>query len=129
MGLGVYDVFNASPMDSSATFIVTCTRDGGPPSTVVTVGLGPSVTTGSVVNRATKHAFRPDLLAYNLFRDAGRSLVWGETAGINTLSQGITVPNKASRTVTFTIFGRVPARQDVSVGSYSDRLVVTVNFE
>jgi spore coat protein U-like protein len=30
--------------------------------------------------------------------------------------------------VTVTIYGRIPARQDVSAGSYTDTVVATINF-
>ena len=31
--------------------------------------------------------------------------------------------------MTLTIFGRIPAGQDVAAGSYSDSVVVTISFE
>lgn len=128
MSLGVYDGFNAAPTDSSAVLVVTCARDGGPATTAVTMAIGPSLNTGGTASRALKHATAPDLLAYNLFRDASRLLVWGNTPGTNTLTQSVTVPNKSSTTLTFTLFGRIDPLQDARAGSYSDRLTITLNF-
>ena len=42
------------------------------------------------------------------------------------LVQTIAVPNRGSAQLSFIMFGRVPAGQDVPMGSYSDRLTVTV---
>jgi len=36
------------------------------------------------------------------------------------------VPNKGSAQLTATIFGRIPAGQDVSIGTYSDNVLVSV---
>jgi spore coat protein U-like protein len=44
---------------------------------------------------------------------------------LNLFSPG-SAPNKNSRT--FRVCGTVPAGQDVEVGTYSDTVVVTVNF-
>lgn len=128
MSLGVYDGFNPAPTDSSGVFMVTCARDGGPPTTTITMAIGPSQTSGGIANRAARHATAPDLLSYNLYRDASRLQVWGNTPGTNTLSRSITLPNKTSGTLSFTLFGRIDPLQDVRAGAYSDRLTVTISF-
>ena len=128
LNLGAYDGFNATPTDSSGVFVVTCARAGGPPTTTITMALGPSQGSGGIVNRAARHATAPDLLSYNLYRDASRLLVWGNTPGTNTVSQSISLSNNTSGTLTFTIFGRIDALQDVRAGAYSDRLTITITF-
>ncbi len=50
---------------------------------------------------------------------------WGNTVGTNTLGLSNS-PGKASRT--YNICGTVTAGQDVSVASYSDTVVATINF-
>jgi spore coat protein U-like protein len=128
MSLGAYNGFQATDLDSSAILVVTCTRSGGPPTTSVTVGIGPSAVSGSIATRQLRLVAGTDVLAYNLFRDAGRSLVWGDTVGTNTVSQNISLGNGASGTLSFTIFGRVTALQDVRAGTYNDTLTMTVTF-
>ncbi len=127
MSLGTY-ALNATPLDSSAVLVVSCARSGGPATTTVTVGIGPSLNTGGVMNRALKLATGSDLLAYNLYRDAGRTLVWGNAVGGNTVGQQVTLGNNASGTLTFTIFGRIDALQDVRAGAYADALTLTITF-
>jgi spore coat protein U-like protein len=67
----------------------------------------------------------PDRLRYNLFIDAARTIVWGNgTGGSSTLSRSVdrTSPWTAS------IYARVPQRQNVSVGSYSDNITLSIDF-
>ncbi len=128
LNLGSYPSYSAVSVDSSGTFIVTCRRDGGPSSTPVTVGMGPSLNSGSIANRLAKLVGGSDLLSYNLYRDASRLAVWGNTNGVNTVTQTITLANNTSGTLTFNIFSRINALQDVRAGSYSDTLTITVTF-
>ena len=123
-----YDVFNGTPLDTQANVVVTCTRNGGPPSTTVTLALGPSTTSGAIATRRLRRTAGTDLLDYNVYRDAARLGVWGQTSGVDTVAQTLSVPNKSSANVSFTLFGRIPAGQDPSAGSYSDSLLMTISF-
>jgi spore coat protein U-like protein len=128
MSLGTYDGFQASDLDSSAVFVVSCFRFNGGATQPITVGIGPSGVSGAIATRQLRLAAGADLLNYNLYRDAGRSLVWGNTLGANTVTQNLTVANFANNSATFTIFGRISALQDVRAGTYNDGLTVTVTF-
>jgi spore coat protein U-like protein len=128
LSLGSYPSFNATAVDSSGTFIVTCSRSGGPGSTNVTVGFGPSFNSGSISTRQLKLTSGSDLLSYNLYRDATRLAVWGQTAGVDTVTQSINLANNTSGTLTFNIFGRINALQDVRAGIFNDQLTITVIF-
>ncbi len=61
-------------------------------------------------------------LAYNIYLDAARTVVWGDGAGG---TQTLEVQN-GDRSVSF--YGRISAGQDVAAGPYSDAIVVTFNF-
>jgi spore coat protein U-like protein len=128
MSLGAYNGFQATDLDSSGVLVVTCRRNGGGSTTTITVGIGPSAVSGSIATRRLRLAAGTDVLGYNLFRDAGRSLVWGQTVGVNTVSQNISLSNNASGTLSFTLFGRITALQDVRAGTYNDTLTMTVTF-
>lgn len=123
---GGYDVFSPVSLDTSATVIVTCSRIGGPQNITVTIAIGPGAHGGSTANRKMKMDGGSDYLRYNLFRDAGRTALWGDIPGQDAFSQTLAVPNNSSAQLTATIFGRIPAGQDVSKGTYSDSVVVTV---
>jgi spore coat protein U-like protein len=128
LSLGTYSGFQSTPLDSSGVFMVTCTRSGGPPTTTVNLGIGPSSVSGTIATRQVRLVAGTDTLTYNLYRDAGRTLVWGNTVGTNTVSQNISLGNNTSGSLTFTIFGRIDALQDVRAGTYNDSLTVTVTF-
>lgn len=127
LSFGSYDVLGVAPVDSQASLVVTCTRNGGAPTTTIEVGLGPSLTSGSVQNRQMAGP-GGDLLNYNVYQDATRLTVWGDTSGVDTMSQDLTLPNKTTGSVTFTLFGRLFQGQDVSAGSYNDSVLITVSF-
>jgi spore coat protein U-like protein len=124
-----YDATSRTPNDASLAIVIGCDRDGGPASVSVEVALGASAVSGAVAIRQMRQVGGAgDLLRYNLYRDSGRSAVWGSTSGLDTSVQTIpNVPNKGSATITFTIYGRINTLQDVSPGTYSDALQVTVN--
>jgi len=128
LSLGIYDSYQATPVDASGIFTVTCTRSGGPPTTTVTVGIGPSFNSGTIATRTMKLTTGADLLSYNLYANIGRTQIWGDTIGTNTVSQTLSIPNNTSGTLTFTIFTRITALQDIRAGSYGDSLTVTVTF-
>jgi spore coat protein U-like protein len=62
-------------------------------------------------------------LGYNLFTDATCTVVWGDgTAGSARVS------SSGNTGTTHVVYGRIPARQNVPAGSYSDTLIVRVDF-
>ncbi len=128
LSLGLYPSYNPVAVDSATTFLVNCVRDGGPKKTTVTVGLGPSFNSGTIASRQTRLTTGSDLLNYNLYRDAARVSVWGETISVDTVSQVIDLPNNGSGTLTFNIFARINALQDVREGTYTDQVTITVTF-
>jgi len=121
VNFGAYDVFVATPYDSTGTVTVTC--DQAPPVDV-TIAIGPSGTSGGFIPRQMRSASSSDRLSYNLFVNAGRSTVWGD--GAAGTSTALLKNVKKNRPEVATIYGRIPPGQDVSVGSYSDSLTVTI---
>lgn len=127
LAFGNYDPLSAAPGDSLATVSAVCSRRGGPANVSVTLQLSQGSNGSSVNARRMANTTVPgEFLNYGLFRDTGRSLVWGFSPGVDTTTQTITVPNKGSATATFTIYGRIPSLQDPAVGAYTDRVTVTV---
>ena len=123
---GPYDDALATPTDTSTSVVVNCLRNGGPANITVTLQLGPSAGSGQIANRAMRAG--AESLAYNLYRDAGRSLVWGQTAGVDAGTLGINgIPNNGSKNGTFVIYGRIPAQQSVGAGAYTDSVQITVS--
>jgi spore coat protein U-like protein len=67
-----------------------------------------------------------DFLNYNLFRDVSRTSVWGFSSGVDTMSRQLSIANNSTATASFTIYARVPAQQDVTIGNYRDTVQITV---
>jgi spore coat protein U-like protein len=122
INFGIYDVFSNSSKDSTGTVSVDC--DEAPPPIVV-IRIGPSFGSGGFKPRQMRHTTRPDRLNYNLFIDSSMSVIWGDgTQGTSTVSGKV---HKNKPWVT-TLYGRIPAGQDVSVGAYSETVSVTITW-
>jgi len=118
VAFGAYDpvVTNATtPLDSNGAVIVTCTKGAG---TRIDLGLG-SNASGSTRRMAGGAEF----LTYEIYTDSPGGTVWGSGATGRSITAA---PSKAPRS--FTVYGRVPAGQDVSATTYNDTVVATINF-
>ena len=110
---GSYDVFDMQSVESTGNVGVTCDV-----STPYSIALTPG--SGNFVSRTLTSG--ANALAYNLYADPARTSVWGDgTAGTVTVSGSATSANH-------TVYGRIPARQNVFAGSYSDLITVTLTF-
>ena len=112
LAFGNYDVYAAAPTDSAGTINYSC-----PPPTVPDVTIDAGLAFGNGTRRMTLGA-GTDFLAYEVYFDAARTVVWSSTP--------IAVP--AGNVVSVPYYGRVFAQQDVSVGAYTDTLIITFNF-
>jgi len=128
LAFGVYDSITAVPNDSMTTVSAVCSRNGGPRNVSITLQVGQGTNgTGVSARRMANIGRAGEYLNYGLFRDTGRSAVWGFSTGVDTMSQTISIDNNSSATTTFTIYARIHAQQDVAVGSYTDSVTVTVS--
>jgi spore coat protein U-like protein len=119
VAFGAYDVFSASPLDSTGTLTYRCT--GGAP--LATIDL----------NRGSAPTFNPrymlqatEQLNYNLYLDTARTSIWGDATSGTTHYTRVNPPN--GQNIAVTIYGRVPAGQDISAGAYADTVVATITF-
>lgn len=133
LSFGPYLPINAAPLDAQGNLVVTCTRTVAPGETgsakvTISVALGPSQGSNAIQNRQMFRGGGADLLNYNVYLDAGRISVWGNSDGVDTSTQVLSIPNKATRSATFTFYGRVFPLQNLTPGPYSDSLLITVNY-
>jgi spore coat protein U-like protein len=114
---GTYDVFSVlSNNNGIGSITIDC--HGGGSNLLVTLSSGQSNTYVSRTMRRGKN-----LLSYNLYTGAARIVVWGDgTGGSSTI-----MVNKHG-TTTLSIFGQIPAGQDVTVGAYADNITTIINF-
>jgi len=81
---------------------------------------------GNYTPRKMKISSGSSELNYNIYTKNNRTTVWGDgTAGTATKQKTKSSPF----TKRHTLYGQIPARQTlVKVGSYSDTILVTVNY-
>jgi len=115
---GSYNVFSSAPVDSTGTVSYNC---NGNVLVSIAMTRGQSVTflPRQLVNGTER-------LAYNLFRDAARTMVWGDSTGGTSTHTEMSPLKKED--VTLTVYGRIPPGQDVSAGTYTDTVTVVMNF-
>ena len=60
---------------------------------------------------------------YSLYSDSGRTTVWGNTVGTNTVAA---TGNGAAQS--YTVYGRVTAQTTPAPATYTDTITVTVTY-
>lgn len=118
VNFGSYNVFTGSDTDSTGTITIDC--NGSAHDIVVTLSNGAS---SSFSPRTMLRG--SEALSYNLYRDAARASIWGDGTGGTSTYTNANPPNSPFNV---TIYGRVPAGQDVSAGVYSDTVSAVINF-
>lgn len=119
---GTYTSTASLPLDTTGSITYRC--DAQPQLSTITIDLS----AGSSGSYSTRQLQGPsgNTLGYNLYQDATRLLIWGD-GSLGTTRYGPVIPVNAVD-VTLTIYGRIPAGQAASAGSYSDTLVITMTF-
>ncbi len=121
VSFGSYDVFGASPVDAAGSLSFSCQGVGASDTIVIDLGRG------NASSFAPRHLLHGgDQLYYNLYLDAARATIWGD--GTNGTSHYGPVTPASGVTVTVSVFGRIPAAQNVPIGSYGDTIVATILF-
>lgn len=113
VSFGNYDTLESQPLDGIGNISVRCDAE-----TTFTISLG----SGAGSHAARQMASGADILEYNLYTDPSRLTVWGDgSAGTVTVSDTASTAEK-------TIYGRVPGRQNVPAGTYTDVVLVTISY-
>jgi spore coat protein U-like protein len=130
LSFGSYDVYAAGATNGNATLTVSC--DLNPPPGNADINYTISLSTGSsnsFVQRQMKSG--ANTFGYNLYTTNAYSVIWGDGVGSTATVSGsmrLTSPSP-SKTNTHTVYGRIPALQDVAVASdYQDNVTVTVTY-
>jgi len=115
----------AGNVDINTTLSVRCTKN-----TAYTVSLNPGTTTGAAFTQRLM-TNGTDTLQYNLYTSAARTTVFGDGTASTGTQTGTGAGLAAASAVTHTVYGRLvdsTANQNVSAGSYSDTITVTVSY-
>jgi len=123
VSFGSYDVFSPAPIDTIGTIFVSCNNPEKKAMPVtISINRGSS---GSFNPRQMRLAGGSDRMNYYLFLDPSRTTLWGDGSGGTSI---VTRIIEKTAPLNIPIYGRVPARQNLRVGAYSDQLIVTVNW-
>jgi len=120
LNFGNYDpvVANAAaPLNSTTVVNVYCTA-GTPAKVALDTGLWSA---GSP--RRLKSA-AGNFLNYEMYTNSGHTVIWNATNTNNGTSASKLTPINGG----FTVYGQLPAGQDIPAGAYSDTVTVTVNY-
>lgn len=123
VNFGIYNPLSGTPDDATGTVTVTCD---------VLVGVFASWTValstgnGSYSPRLLKSG--ANALSYNLYTSGAHTNVWGDGSGTTTLVSDHATLIVGANVVNYTVYGHIPAGQDAAAGTYTDTIVVTVNY-
>jgi len=123
---GGYSFSNTAPTNVAGNVQVSCSLIG---LLSLLVSYDISLSTGASSSYAPrKMANGANWLKYNLYKDASRSAIWGNsTSGTSIVSDGYLV-GLLTTVRNYAVYGQIPAGQNVPAGVYSDTIVVTVNY-
>ncbi|HXS20313.1 MAG TPA: spore coat protein U domain-containing protein, partial [Steroidobacteraceae bacterium] len=79
-----------------------------------------SAGSGTLTSRVMKSG--GSQLDYNLYTNSTHTTIWGDG------TSGTVKVSATSLGATYTVYGLIPALQNVPVGSYSDTVTVTVTY-
>ncbi len=122
-----YDPLNANAsanQDVSASVSTTCSLAA---AAVITLSQGANAASGSSdaapQRRLSNGAATPAYLSYTLYKDSGRSTVWG-----NTSLTGVPLVGTGAGATT-NVYARIPSGQTPGVtGTFTDSVMVTVTY-
>lgn len=123
LSFGSYSPVTASPKDATTQVQVDCTGAVALLGTVqVQASAGGS---GNALQR--RMTFVGNSLAYNIYADSARTQILGSGTGGTTT---INTPLNGSLffSTSAAVYGRVPAGQWVASGTYTDTIVITVQY-
>jgi spore coat protein U-like protein len=124
VAFGAYSPLAAIARESVGSIDVSC---GDPAAGSVSYAIALSAGAGTYASRVM--ASGGSFLAYNLFRDSARNLVWGDGTGGSVVVSDSYIVATSPTVRSYTVYGRIAGGQrQAAVGTYGDRIIVTVAF-
>jgi len=115
VNFGTYSVFSPTDLPATGGVSYFCLLGTRARTTCIGAGSGATVAQRRMVGLSGS-------IRYNLYIDAAHTRIWGDAPPNCLVDTGFSVLGR------YTVFGLIPAAQDVAVGSYSDSVVVTLLF-
>lgn len=117
LDFGTHGVIDTN-LDQTTTISIQCTS-----GTPYAVGLDAGTGSGATLAARLMSGPASATVQYSLYRDAGRSQVWGDTPGVDTVDG---TANGSAETLS--VYGRVPAQATPGAGTYSDTVAITITY-
>jgi spore coat protein U-like protein len=114
----VFGTYSGTQLDAQSSITLTCTS-----GTAWNIGLDAGTFAGATVTTRKMTGPGTSSMSYSLFRNSGRTLNWGNTVGTDTLSG-----TGSGSAQSVSVYGRVPASQNLPAGSYQDTIIATITF-
>ena len=115
--------YTSTQIDTTGSITVTCTLDVSSYNVALGTGTGATATTAT----RTLTSAASNTLNYELYRDTGRTLNWGNVSALDTVASTSSTSGIGA-TKTFTAYARLPAGQTSAAAVYADTVSITVNF-
>jgi spore coat protein U-like protein len=124
---GTYNPLQATSRTTTGTVSVTCSLIGIS-GVIVSYQIALSAgNSGSYSARRLKAGTAQ--LAYNLYMDSAHSRVWGNgTGGSVVVSDSYHLAAGPGTMRSYTVYGQIPANQNVPAGAYADTIIATVTY-
>jgi spore coat protein U-like protein len=128
IAFGAYDpvdVNASTPKDASGTVTVRCTKGMSTAVAALNQGANPTGTSSCAAPDRQMNGGGALRLGYGIYQDAARTTTWGCDAANDLALPAFT---SSITPQVLTTYGRIPAGQDASIGSYTDTVQVSVTF-
>jgi spore coat protein U-like protein len=128
IAFGIYNPLSTTPATSTGSLRVVCSGSG---SGSINVTVGVTLSAGLSGSFTTRKMFSgANSLNYNIYWSTAYTQVMGDGSGGSFAGSAgpFTVFAGGTGTATGTMYGRVPAQQDVAPGSYVDTILMTVTY-
>jgi spore coat protein U-like protein len=113
-----FGTYSGTVIDQTSSLSVTCSTGA-----TYNIGLSAGTTAGATTAARLLSDGASGTLGYALFRDAGRTLNWGNTVNTDTLAGTGTGAAQA-----VSVYGRIAGGQTATAGTYTDTITVTVTY-
>lgn len=117
-----YGVYDVAPLQQEFSGVISFTGGGCDNPEIVLLGAGNDYDVANDTRRMEHTVTVGNFLKYNLYTSATYSTVWGD--GSQPSDPGV----GKNQDTNISVFGAVEASQDAIAGSYSDSVLVTINW-
>ena len=109
--------YTLAQLDGASSITATCTN-----GTTYTIGLDAGTFASATTSTRKMTGPSASGLSYSLYSDSGRTTNWGNVTGSWVSGTG------TGAAQVLNVYGRIPASQTASIGSYADTVTVTITF-